>query len=112
MGIKKERQSMKPNFKLWESVLCEYVSPNKSVEFRAQLARLFTAFSAPVIDEAEPERKVQHETPDEVQRRRETIAEIQAGWTDAQRKARREGVRDISELIKPPAHPDVIGYRE
>jgi hypothetical protein len=89
-----------PSFNLWRGVLLEYVPPQRSVEFTAQLARLFTEFG----HEWEPDPKPKHERHDtEEDKARHALirAEIRAGWSDEERAKRSDGVvleKRIKEL--------------
>lgn len=81
---------LRPSFNLWRNILGDYVNPARSVEFNAQLARLFTAFGHQWEPDPEPQRQVDFT---EQERARHAIirAEIQAGWTDEERQKRSDG---------------------
>lgn len=89
---------IRPSFQLWRNILGDYVSPAKSVEFNAQLARLFTAFGHQWEPDPEPQRQVDFT---EQERARHAIirAEIQAGWSDEERKKRCDG-EDLKARLK------------
>lgn len=89
---------MKPSFNLWRNILGDYVNPARSVEFGAQLARLFTAFGHQWEPEPEPQRQVDFT---EQERARHAIirAEIQAGWSDEERQKRSDG-EDLKARLK------------
>lgn len=81
---------MKPSFNLWRNILGEYVSERKRIEFEAHLARLFTAWG----HEWEQDKQSSREKDfTEQERSRHAIirADIQASWSDDERKKRSDG---------------------
>lgn len=89
---------MAPSFNLWRSILGEYVAPARAVEFNAHLARLFTAFGHQWEPEKKPEREVDFT---EQERARHAIirAEIQASWSEEERRKRSDG-EDMRARLK------------
>lgn len=82
---------MKPSFNLWRNILGEYVSERRRIEFEAHLARLFTAWghSWERNDQSSREKDF---TEQERSRHAIIRAEIQAGWSEDERKKRSDGV--------------------
>ena len=91
---------IRPSFSLWRNILGDYVNPSRSIEFNAQLARLFTAFGHQWEPDPEPQRQVDFT---EQERARHAIirAEIQAGWSDEERRKRcdGDGLREKLEFL-------------
>jgi hypothetical protein len=80
-----------PSFNLWRGVLLEYVPPQRSVEFSAQLARLFTQFGHEwEVETASPREKV--DTEEDMARQAAIRVEISSAWSDVERSRRAMGV--------------------